>query len=215
VNCAKGKACLGGGDVSEMTREGIAGLAGWVADETHVFAASLSDNLRLGRPSASDVECSTALKRAGLSDWSASLPAGLGTSLGAGGRALSAGERQRLGLARVLLAGPPVLLLDEPTAHLDPVTSAKVLAELLDAAGERAVLVVSHEPDVARHVDRVVALEGGRVTRVSPGSRGGQPPNPLTLTGTAELGSLPPSPSSPSSFLPQAKAAPVEVTARL
>jgi ABC-type transport system involved in cytochrome bd biosynthesis fused ATPase/permease subunit len=70
-----------------------------------------------------------------------------------------------------LLAGPPVLLLDEPTAHLDPVSSAKVLTELLDAAGERAVLVVSHEPDVAGHVDRVITLDGGRVASVSAGSR--------------------------------------------
>jgi ABC-type transport system involved in cytochrome bd biosynthesis fused ATPase/permease subunit len=154
-----------------MTREGIATLAGWVADETHIFAASLADNLRLAHPSASDSDCVIALQRAGLSRWSASLPAGLATLLGAGGRPVSAGERQRLGLARVLLAGPPVLLLDEPTAHLDPVSSAKVLTELLDAAGERAVLVVSHEPDVAGHVDRVITLDGGRVASVSAGSR--------------------------------------------
>ncbi len=203
VSCEKGQALLGGGDVSEMTREGIAGLAGWVSDETHIFAASLSDNLRLARPSASDDDCDVALHRAGLSGWSASLPAGLGTVLGAGGRPLSAGERQRLGLARVLLAAPSVLLLDEPTAHLDPVSSAKVLAELLDAAGDRAVLVVSHEPDIAGYVDRVVALDGGRVASVKPGSRSDQLPNPVTLTGTGELGSVPPSPSSPSWLSPQ------------
>jgi thiol reductant ABC exporter CydC subunit len=203
VNCQKGQARLGGGDVSQMTREGIAALAGWVADETHIFAASLSDNLRLAQPSASDADCDIALQRAGLSGWSASLPAGLATVLGAGGRPLSAGERQRIGLARILLAGPPVLLLDEPTAHLDPVSSAKVLVELLDAAGDRGVLVVSHEPDVSRYVDRVVVLDGGRVASVSAGSRGAQLPNPVTLTGTAELGSLPPSPSSPSWLSPQ------------
>ena len=75
VSCEKGHALLGGGDVSEMTREGIAALAGWVSDETHIFAASLSDNLRLARPSACDDDCDLALRRAGLSAWSASLPA--------------------------------------------------------------------------------------------------------------------------------------------
>lgn len=173
VPCETGEARLGGTDVSEMTRKGIAGLAGWVAEDTHVFAASLADNLRLARPGASEGDCYAALWRAGLSDWSGSLPGGLGTVLGAGGRPVSAGERQRIGLARALLAGPPVLLLDEPTAHLDPVSSAKVLAELLDAAGGRAVLVVSHEPDIAEHVDTVVALDGGRVTSVSQGRRQG------------------------------------------
>ena len=69
-----------------------------------------------------------------------------------------------------------MLLLDEPTAHLDPVTAAAVLVEMLDAAGERAALVVSHEPGIVGYVDRVVALDGGTVTGVSPGHRPGRPP---------------------------------------
>ena len=80
-----------------------------------------------------------------------------------GGRPMSAGERQRLGLARTLLAGGDVLALDEPTAHIDPASSADVLAELVGAAGSRAVLVVSHEPDLGRLVDEIVTLDAGRV----------------------------------------------------
>jgi ABC-type transport system involved in cytochrome bd biosynthesis fused ATPase/permease subunit len=171
VACSGGQARLGGIDVSTLTREGIASLAGWVPDETHVFAASLGENLRLGRPAAADDECWAVLAQAGLAEWARALPDGLSTGMGAGGRQVSAGERQRLGLARVLLAGSPLLFLDEPTAHLDAATAGQVLPELLDAAGNRSVLVVSHDPAIAQRVDRVVALEAGRVSGVSRGGR--------------------------------------------
>jgi ABC-type transport system involved in cytochrome bd biosynthesis fused ATPase/permease subunit len=171
VACSGGQARLGGVDVSALTREDIARLAGWVPDATHVFAASLGDNLRLGRPTATDDECWAVLAQTGLAEWARALPDGLSTGMGAGGRQVSAGERQRLGLARVLLAGSPLLFLDEPTAHLDAATSGQVLAELLGAAADRSALVVSHDPAIAQRVDRVVALEAGRVSGVSPGGR--------------------------------------------
>ena len=162
VECTKGRASIGGVDVREMSRRGIARHVGWMTEQTHVFAVSLGDNLRIGRPSASDSECEEALGRVGLRQWSASLPDGLGTLLGAGGRPLSAGERQRLGMARALVAGGDILLLDEPTAHLDPASSAFVLAELVGAAGNRSVLVVSHDSEVVNHVDEVVTLAAPR-----------------------------------------------------
>jgi thiol reductant ABC exporter CydC subunit len=171
VACSKGQARLGGVDVSTMTRKGIATLVGWVPEATHVFAASVADNLRLGRPSASEPECLAALARVGLRPWSEGLPEGLGTRLGAGGLPMSAGEQQRLSLARVLLVAPSVLLLDEPTAHLDPATGDQVLRELLDAAGDRSALVISHDPALTGYADNVIALDDGRVTGVSPGGR--------------------------------------------
>lgn len=163
VECRRGRATVGGTDVRTMTRPTMAANVGWMAEDTHVFAATVADNLRLARASAGGGECEEALRRVGLGPWLASLPDGLDTPLGAGGRALSAGERQRLGMARALLGGGGVLLLDEPTAHLDPSSSGEVLTELLGAAGSRAVLVVTHEPDIDRYVDEVLALDRGRV----------------------------------------------------
>lgn len=163
VECAGGRATLGGVDVKELTRPAIARRAAWLPDETYLFAANLGDNLRIARPAASDDECTDALRRAGLSEWYASLPEGLATGLGAGGRPVSGGERQRLGMARALLGGGPVLLLDEPTARLDPTMSAQVLSGLLAAAADRSVLVVTHEPGIGGLVDEVVVLAGGEV----------------------------------------------------
>jgi thiol reductant ABC exporter CydC subunit len=177
VERRRGVVGVGGVDVRDMSRAGMARHVGWMAEQTHVFADTLAANLRLARPDADDVRCVDVLERVGLGPWFRSLPDGLDTVVGAGGRPVSAGERQRLGLARALLAGGSVLLLDEPTAHLDPASARGVLADLLDAAAPRTVLVVSHEDDVGPLVDTVVELESGRVVRT--GRDGGAPRAPL------------------------------------
>jgi thiol reductant ABC exporter CydC subunit len=167
LEAARGTATLGGVDVRSMARSGIAHHVAWLNEEVHVFASTLSENLRLARPSATDAECVDALGRVGLDPWFRSLAEGLGTVLGAGGRPVSAGERQRLGMARALLSGANLLLLDEPTAHLDPESSPRALAELLGAAGSRSVLVVSHESAIPEQVDAVIALDAGRIVSAS------------------------------------------------
>lgn len=165
LECRRGRAAVGGADVRFMSRQALARHVGWMAEDTHVFAATLAENLRIARPDTTDAECAESLRRVGLGPWLASLPHGIDTVLGAGGRQLSAGERQRLGMARALLAGGRVLLLDEPTAHLDPSSSGRLLSELLDSSGTRSVLVVSHEPDIGRYVDEMVTLDDGRVVK--------------------------------------------------
>jgi thiol reductant ABC exporter CydC subunit len=167
-----GTASIGGVDVRRMTRSGMARHLAWLAEETHLFAAPLGDNLRLARPEASDLDCVAALDRVGLGAWYRSLPDGLGTGLGAGGRAVSAGERQRLGMARAVLSGASLLLLDEPTSHLDPWSSPQVLAELMGAAGSRTIVVVSHEPGLDGQVHEIVTLDRGRVVDRRPGAAG-------------------------------------------
>ena len=162
-----GSATLGGVDVRDMSRAGIARQIAWLPEITHIFDASLADNLRVARGSATTPECAQALTQVGLGPWYASLPDGLATRLGASGRAVSAGERQRLGIARTLLSDAGTLLLDEPSTHLDPESAMDVLATVLAAAGSRSALVVSHEPAVTAVVHDVVTLSEGRVAEAT------------------------------------------------
>jgi len=121
-------------------------------------AGSIADNLRLARPAASDAELWDALREVALADRVAALPGGLGADLAEDGRSLSAGERARLALARVGLSGRPYVLLDEPTAHLDPATE-QVIAETVARWGrERTVLVVAHRPALVALADQVVEV---------------------------------------------------------
>ena len=126
--------------------------------DAHVFDSTIRENLRLARPHAVDAELWAALQRARLADWAASLPAGLDTPVGEEGTMLSGGQRQRLVLARALLADAPVLLLDEPTAHLDPPTAQAMIDDVLVAAGERAVLLITHRPEGLDQMDEIVSL---------------------------------------------------------
>lgn len=155
---ATGAYLLGGTDVRVRQLASVRAQLALVDDEPHVFASSLRENLRLARPTAGDADLRAALTAAGLSDWYAALPAGLGTLLGSGGRGVSGGERARLAMARAHLSGRPVLLLDEPVAHLDHATAVAVLADLRRAFTGRTVVMVSHRPDGVDGFDRTVEL---------------------------------------------------------
>ncbi len=129
--------------------------------ESHLFSASIRDNVRLPRPDASNAELEQALRRARIWDWIRALPDGLDTFVGEEGRALSGGQRQRLVLARALLADAPVLVLDEPTAHLDPGTASALMHDVFAAADGRTVLLITHRDEGLDLVDRVVTLGVG------------------------------------------------------
>ena len=149
---------LDGIDVSAVPIEQVRAQLAVVDDEPHVFASSLRENLRLARPEADDEDLRAALLAAGLGQWFAALDEGLDTRLGTGGRGVSGGERTRISLARAHLSGRPVILLDEPVAHLDHATAVAVLANLRAAFTGRTVVMVSHRPDGVEGFDRVVDL---------------------------------------------------------
>ncbi|MDO5628923.1 MAG: thiol reductant ABC exporter subunit CydC [Mobilicoccus sp.] len=127
-----------------------------VDDEVHVFASTLRENMRLARPDATDEEILRALRLAGLGPLVEGLPDGLDERLGAGGRGISGGERARLGLARAIVSRRPVMLLDEPVAHLDHPTAVAVMADLAEASHGRSIVLVTHRPEGIDHADRVV-----------------------------------------------------------
>jgi thiol reductant ABC exporter CydC subunit len=154
-----GSYALDGSDALGVPLEAARSRIAVVDDEPHVFATTLRNNLTLARPDASDAEVEAALDAAGLGGLLADLPDGLDTTLGASGRGLSGGERARLGIARAHVSRRPLVLLDEPVAHLDPPTARAVLADLTGAAEARQTLVmVTHRDEGTDLFDRVVAL---------------------------------------------------------
>ncbi|MFC9974551.1 thiol reductant ABC exporter subunit CydD [Spirillospora sp. NPDC127200] len=169
VSPTGGRVLVDGVDLADLVAEpGGAGLArwrarlGWVPQRPHLFAASVADNIALGVPDAALAQIARAARAADAEEFIERLPGGYGTVLGEGGAGLSAGQRQRLAIARAYLTGAPLMLLDEPTARLD-LHSEQVLvraaARLLEG---RTALIVAHRPALLGVADRVVRLQDGR-----------------------------------------------------
>lgn len=161
---AAGRYRLGHADVQHLRRAAISRQVAWSPQEAHVFDSSVRANLLLGRRGATERELLGVLDRVGLGPLIRSADEGLDLRVGAGGRALSGGERARLSLARALLSDAAIVLLDEPTAHLDPATATALMDDLRDALRDRAVVLVSHRPEDVRAGDRVLKL--GRAAEV-------------------------------------------------
>lgn len=134
----------------------------------HVFDSNVAENLRLARPGADLSLMREAVRAARLLDWIEALPLGWDTPVGANGSALSGGERQRLALARAILRDPDVLVLDEPTASLDPSARRELTRDLLDATRGRTTLLITHDLDGLDEVDEVIVLDGGRIVEAGP-----------------------------------------------
>jgi thiol reductant ABC exporter CydC subunit len=154
---------LNGVAIQRFAAEDIRRVIGYVADDAHIFASDVRENLRLARPEATDDELVAALRRVRLGEWFDNLPEGLSTSLGDRGALLSGGERRRIALARSVLADQPILILDEPTEGLDTSTATRLIADLLEAAKERTVVLLTHRPEGLDLVHRRFALVDGRL----------------------------------------------------
>ncbi len=153
-----GRVTLAGHDLSEYRQADVRRAIAVAGQESHLFSASIRENVRLARPEAADREIALALRRARLWPWIDSLPRGWHTPVGEEGHELSGGQRQRLALARALLVDAPVLVLDEPTAHLDPGTARELVQDVFAAAGDRSVLLITHRSEGLDLVDEVLEL---------------------------------------------------------
>ncbi|MFJ9679851.1 thiol reductant ABC exporter subunit CydD [Streptomyces sp. NPDC101194] len=161
----EGRVRVGGIDLATLAPERWRERIAWVPQRPYLFAGTIAENVRLARPDADDDAVTAALRDAGAYDFVAELPDGARTLLGEDGAGLSAGQRQRLALARAFLADRPLLLLDEPTASLDGETEAGIVEAVRRLAAGRTVLLVVHRPALLSVADRVVALEPGVALR--------------------------------------------------
>ncbi|MEU3849141.1 thiol reductant ABC exporter subunit CydD [Streptomyces sp. NPDC029554] len=167
VTPAEGRVVAGGVDLAEADLEQWRSRIAWVPQRPHLYAGTITENVRLARPDADDEAVRRALRDAGALEFVDALPEGAATVLGEDGTGLSAGQRQRLALARAFLADRPVLLLDEPTAALDGATEAEVVAAVRRLAAGRTVLLVVHRPALLQVADRVVRLVEPEASGVS------------------------------------------------
>ncbi|MET0765497.1 MAG: thiol reductant ABC exporter subunit CydD [Blastococcus sp.] len=161
-----GRVSMDAVDTRELLSDDVRSRIAWCGPAPHLFDSTLRENLRLARPDAADDRIAAALRRAGLGDWLTGLPEGLDTRVGRHGGVVSGGERQRIGLARALLAGRPLLVVDEPTAHLDAATAERVCADLVRTTAGRTAIVTSHRPEAFPGLPRLQLPAAESQTRV-------------------------------------------------
>ncbi|MFE1027085.1 ATP-binding cassette domain-containing protein [Streptomyces sp. NPDC058818] len=159
VTSESGRVAVDGTDLADLDPDDWRAQVAWVPQRPHLFAASIADNIRLGRPDASDAEVRRAARAAYADGFVEALPKAYETPLGEQGAGLSAGQRQRIALARAFRKNAPILFLDEPTAHLDPDSEAVVNRATVRLMRGRTSIVVAHRTILPPHVDRVARCE--------------------------------------------------------
>jgi len=158
-----GRIAVGGTDARTLRQDDVRSFVTLDAQDAYLFSTTIRENIRLAKPSADEDAIERALRRAQIWDWIASLPDGADTYVGEEGTLVSGGERRRIALARTFLADAPIVVLDEPTAHLDPETAERLVDDSLYATEGRTVLLITHRLEGLDAVDRTVRLSRGRV----------------------------------------------------
>jgi ATP-binding cassette subfamily B protein len=163
---AEGRIALDGVDVRQASLGALRGRIGIVPQDSVIFSANALENIRYGRPDATDAEVVAAAQAAFAHDFISQLPEGYQTFLGERGVRLSGGQRQRISIARAMLKNPPLLLLDEATSALDAESERMVQAALERAMADRTTLVIAHRLATVQRADRIVVMEAGRIVDI-------------------------------------------------
>lgn len=158
-----GQIRIDGYDIRRLDLAAYRSQLGMVTQTPFLFDGTVRENIRYGKPDASDEEVLAAVRRVGHGDWLATLPAGLDTPAGERGSSLSMGQRQLVALARVLLQDPAILILDEATASIDPLTEALIQEGLDEAMRDRTAIIIAHRLSTVREVDRIIVLRRGEI----------------------------------------------------
>lgn len=169
VDARAGRCTVDGVDLAQLDLAAWRQQIAWVPQRPYLIRGTIADNLRLGRPDAGPAELARAAELSGLGRLVARLPAGMDTVVGEGGLTLSAGERQRVALGRAVVRDAPLVLLDEPTAHLDTAREASLRRGLAQWLDGRTVVVAAHRQGLVGRVDRTLAIVGGRLVPVGAG----------------------------------------------
>ncbi len=156
---------VGGYDVRDVTLQSLESVVGYVTQDAHMFHDSIRENLRYARPQATDDDLWAAIEAAQIGDLVRGMPDGLDTVVGDRGYRLSGGERQRMAIARLLLKAPPIVVLDEATAHLDSESEAAVQKALDTALEGRTSLVIAHRLSTVRNADQILVIEAGTIVQ--------------------------------------------------
>lgn len=160
----QGSVSVGGVDVRQMSGEQLAGQISQIFQDAYLFQGSIADNIRIGKPAASDAEVMEAARQAGVLEIIERLPQGLDTPVGEGGARLSGGERQRISIARALIKDAPILLVDEATAALDAENQAAIAEALARLRGKRTLIVIAHQLSTVVMADQILVLDQGRLS---------------------------------------------------
>jgi ATP-binding cassette subfamily C protein CydD len=161
----QGSVTINGADIADLVPQALARLTAWIGQRPVLFSGSIRDNIRFARPEATDAEVEEAARDANVTEFAAALPEGLNTAIGEGGFGLSGGQAQRVAIARAFLKNAPLLLLDEPTAHLDPATEQQVFDCLRRLAVGRTVILASHSTAAHGFAGRRLDIREGRAVQ--------------------------------------------------